>query len=80
MHPLYLSDFIANVKEQLRRDSSLINEQLDALAKTEDSLGQTYSALDLRWHSVHIGKHFHTLQHELLQLQKSLEKLEQNAK
>lgn len=80
MHPLYLSDFIANVKEQLRRDSSLITEQLAALAATEDAQQRPFSAVDLRWHNAHINRHFHTLQHELLQLQKSLENLEQNAK
>ena len=75
MHPLYLVDYIENVKAQLRRDLEIINEQLTNLSKTEVAAGRPYVAVDLDWHVVHLTNSAHKLQHDLLQTRHQLEKL-----
>ena len=80
MHPLYLADFIANLKEQLRRDITIVNEQLAALAKTEDETNRSYNAIDLKWQVTHLSNSAQKLQHDLLQIKHIVEKLEQNGK
>ena len=79
MHPAYLVDFIAQLKDSLRTDNGVITEQVGMLSKTEIAKGNTYTGNDILWYLSDVGRCMHSLQHTLTQLSKQIEKLEDNA-
>ena len=71
MHPLYLVDFIAQIRSNLSNDTTYLRGGVDGIRAIENK----YKDIELNWLITGVEREAHNLKHALFQLEKGLEKL-----
>jgi len=75
MHPLYLTDYIHRIKQDLTNDLLYLQQGIKEVLPAED----TFASIELKWLVVAVDREVHLLKHHLNQLEKALEKQHNNA-
>jgi hypothetical protein len=72
MHPLYISDYIDQLRSTLTTDMDYLK---DAVKSVSDIQQNKYDAIELTWLVTSVVNEAGLLKHHLFQLQKGLEKI-----
>jgi len=72
MHPLYINDFVDQIRSTLTTDMEYLKDSVASVAQTQEN---KYDAIELTWLVTSVINEAAMLKHHLFQLQKGLEKI-----